>query len=70
MELLVFFLAILVVGSIIVISMIAFKVAITSLLKVNSLEKKINLSNQQSEEQNEELNCQYSGLPSVKAYES
>ena len=41
MEILVFFLAILVVGSIIGISMIAFRVAFTSLVKVNLLEKEL-----------------------------
>jgi hypothetical protein len=41
MEILVFFLAILVVGSIIGISMIAFRVAVTTLVKVNSLEKEL-----------------------------
>jgi len=66
MEILVFFLAILVVGSIVGISMIAFKVAVTSLVKVNSLEEKLNTDNQQSEE----LHCEYSGLPSPKAYEN
>ena len=66
MEILVFFLAILVVGSIIGISMISFKVAVTSLVKVNSLEEKLNSDNQQSEE----LHCEYSCLPSPKAYEN
>lgn len=66
MEILVFFLAILVVGSIIGISMIAFRVAVTTLVKVNSLEEKLNTDNQQSEE----LHCEYSGLPSPKAYEN
>ena len=65
MEILLFFLAILVVGSIIGISMIAFRVAVTTLVKVNSLEEKLNTDNQQSED----LHCEYSGLPSVKAYE-
>ena len=69
MEILVFFLAILTVASIIVISMIAFRVAFTSLVKVNSLEEKLNSYNQQSEEQNPELHCEYSGLSSPKAYE-
>jgi hypothetical protein len=41
MEILIFFIAILVVASIIAISMIAFKVAFTSLVKVNSLEKEL-----------------------------
>ena len=66
MEILVFFLAILVVGAIIGIAMIAFRVAFTSLVKVNSLEEKLNSDNQQSEE----LHCEYSGLPSPKAYEN
>lgn len=65
MEILVFFLAILVVGSIVGISMIAFRVAVTSLVKVKSLEEKLNSDNQKSEE----LYCEYSGLPSPKAYE-
>jgi uncharacterized membrane protein (DUF106 family) len=66
MEILVFFLAILVVGAIIGIAMIAFRVAFTSLVKVNSLEEKLNSDNQQSEE----LHCEYIGLPSPKAYEN
>jgi hypothetical protein len=66
MEILVFFLAILVVGAIIGISMVAFRVAVTSLVKVNSLEEKLNTDNQQSEE----LHCEYSGLPSPKAYDN
>ena len=66
MEILVFFLAILVVGSIIGISMVAFRVAVTSLVKVNSLEEKLNTDNQQSED----LHCEYSGLPSPKVYEN
>jgi uncharacterized membrane protein (DUF106 family) len=41
MELLVFSLAILIVGAIIGISMVAFKVAFTSLLKVNELENQL-----------------------------
>jgi len=41
MEILVFFLAILIVGSIIGISMIAFRVAFTSLQKVNLLEQEL-----------------------------
>ncbi len=41
MELLVFFLVILAVASIIGISMIAFKVAFTSIVKINSLEKEL-----------------------------
>jgi hypothetical protein len=41
MQILVFFLAILIVASIIVISMIGFRVAVASLLKINSLEKEI-----------------------------
>lgn len=41
MEILVFFLAILVVSSIIVIPMIVFRLVVTALLKINSLEKEI-----------------------------
>ncbi len=41
MQILVFFLAILVFSSIIVISMIGFRLAVATLLKINSLEKEI-----------------------------
>jgi len=41
MEILVFFLAILVFSSIIVISMVAFRLTVATLLKINSLEKEI-----------------------------
>jgi len=64
MELLVLFLTILIVSSIIGISMISFRLAITSLLKVNSLEKKL------KSEKQEDLHCEYSGLPSPKAYKN
>lgn len=70
MELLLLFLTILVVGSIIAISMISFRVAITSLLKVNLLEEKLKSNNQESSKQEDDLHCQYSGLPSPKAYEN
>jgi len=69
MEILVLFLTILVVGSIIGISMIAFRVAFTSLIKVKLLEEKLNSENEESEKQ-EDLHCEYSGLPSPKAYQN
>ena len=67
MELLVFSLAILTVASIIGISMIAFSIAFKSLVKINELESKLN-SIQSS--QDDDLHCEYSGLPSVKAYQN
>jgi hypothetical protein len=41
MEILVFFLAILVFSSIILISMVTFRLAVATLLKINSIEKEI-----------------------------
>jgi cobalamin biosynthesis protein CobD/CbiB len=68
MELLVFSLAILTVASIIGLSMVSFSVAFKSLVKINALEDKLN-SIQEPLKQ-EDLHCEYSGLPSVKAYEN
>lgn len=70
MELLLLFLTILVVGSIIAISMISFRVAIASLLKVNLLEEKLKSDNQESSKQEDGLYCEYSGLPSPKSYQN
>lgn len=72
MELLLFILSLLTVGSIIGISMISFRVAIESLKKINSLEKELNESKNELNQSNQEdeLYCEYSGLPSPKAYEN
>jgi hypothetical protein len=69
MELLVFSLAILTVASIIGLSMISFSVAIKSLVKINELESKLNSIQGAPPKQDKDLHCEYSGLPSVKAYE-
>jgi len=69
MELLIFSLAILTVASIIGLSMVAFSVAIKSLVKINTLEDKLN-SIQEQPKQDDELHCEYSGLPSPKAYQN